>query len=886
MWRIVVQLRTNSQFSGQLSVKYSIKVVLLIIATMAAAQAADTADDPYRLNPAVKPQNQHLEMTLDPRELRYSGTTRIALDVMEKVDFILLHAQDMTIINADFGTSGALERADFEQLEHALLKISTGSTIAAGQYELKITFEDDFNTDSVSMYRVEENGRFHIFSQMEASEAREAFPCFDEPAYKIPWTLTLTVPANMMAVSNTPIERTRSAGEMKELVFAESAPMSSYLIAIAVGQFETVDIPGMSVPGRVVTTLGKKGLTELAVESTPKLLAGLESYFDTRYPYQKLDLIATPEFWYGAMENPGAIIYLDTALLIDPGNVDATRFRSIVGTNSHELAHQWFGDVVTMDWWVDLWLNESFASWMGDKIVEQVYPELDIAKSRMSTMFKTMDRDAQPASRPIRAPRLSTDNFLNDIGPAYSKGRIVINMFEKAVGEDQFRTGILEYMKRHQWGNATAVDFSKAIGIEADFDVPKAFASFMNQPGIPLVDAELLDDGRLALSQRRFVQAHDELAELQWTIPLTIRYGVDGKEYRQSLLLDDVKQVVELDHPGDVEWIYPNADQGGYYRWRMPPHQLQAVVDNAQEMLGPMERMGLVSNLTALLKADTIAADDYLAALASFSTERDPYVLDLIIDQLEVVRDALVSDDHQVDFAGMVKELLEPALQSIGTDVADNESNAVTTIRPRLLAWLIRDARDEILIDEFSTLADEFLARNTTLHSSLVPPALVAAAISGTAETYEQFKQRFENARTPTERGQMLFGLTQFESEEILLDLQHYSLSNAVRPREIMSFREQLVKRPGPRDLVLDYALNNFESFRARLPGNGLAIVPAVAKSCSLANAETATDFFSNPDHQVSGTLRILDTTTAAIKSCAALRQRELENASRYFSSL
>jgi len=829
---------------------------------------------------------QQLEMTLDPRKLHYSGITSIALEVTENVDAILLHAQDMTITGASFGKINALAPAEHESLEHALLKISTGATISPGYYELKIAFEDDFNSDSISMYRVEENGRFHIFSQMEASEAREAFPCFDEPAYKIPWNMTLTVPIEMTAVSNTPIEETRIDGEMKQLKFAESAPMPSYLIAIAIGEFETVDIPGMSVPGRVVTTLGKENLTGLAVESTPRLLKALEDYFDSQYPYQKLDLIATPEFWYGAMENAGAIVYLDRAILIDPDDVDAIRFRSIVGTNSHELAHQWFGDVVTMEWWVDLWLNESFASWMGDKIVEQVYPELDIAKSRMSSMFKTMDRDSQPSSRPIRAPRASTDNFLNDIGPAYSKGRIVINMFEKAVGEDEFRAGILEYMKRHEWGNASAVDFSRAIGIEADFDVPKAFESFMHQPGIPLVDVEVLDDGRLVISQRRFVQAHDELGDLQWTIPLTIRYGVDGEEFRQSLLLDDAKKIVELDHPGTVEWLYPNADQGGYYRWGLPSQQLQAVVDKAQEVLSPMERMGLVSNLTAMLNADTINADNYLAALASFSSERDPYVLQLIVDQLEVIRDALVSDDHNGEFAAMVGDLLRPALRSIGTDVTANESNAITTVRPRLLEWLIRDARDERLIKEFSARADAFLAGESNLHSSLVPPALVAAAINGNVNTYEQFKQRFENARTPTERAQMLVGLTQFESEDILLDLQHYSLGQTVRPREIMTFREQLTKRPQPRHLVLNFALGNFESFQKRLPGNGLAILPSVAKSCSLASAETATDFFSNPDHQVSGTLRILETTTAAIKSCAALRQRELENANRYFSSI
>ena len=846
--------------------------------------AVTGGDDPYRLNPAVQPLMQRLEMTLDPNLLRYSGATTITLDVLEDVDAILLHAQDMNIQAARIGHKGREKKAKFEQLEHSLLRITTGSTVSPGQYELIIEFEDDYNTDSVSLYRVEENDRFYLFSQMEASEAREAFPNFDEPAYKIPWQLTLTVPKNMLAITNTPVEDTQVIGAMKRVVFAESAPMPSYLIAIAVGDLETVDIPGMSIPGRVVTTRGKLPLTGLAVESTPILLAALEDYFDTKYPYQKLDIIATPEFWYGAMENPGAIIYLDRAILIDPDNADAARLRGIVATNSHELAHQWFGDVVTMDWWIDLWLNESFASWMGDKILERTYPELDIAKSRMSTMFKTMDRDALDSSRPIRAPRASTDNFLNDIGPAYSKGRIVINMFEKAIGEDRFREGILEYMRRHQWGNATAVDFAHAIGLEADFDVPKAFASFMHQAGIPLVEIDVLDDGRLALSQRRFMDAQDELPDLQWTIPLTVKYGINGKTHTQSLILDDRKKLVELEHGGPVEWIYPDAGQGGYYRWQLPPRLLQPLIDEAQTLLDPMERMGLLSNLTAMLKADEIDADQYLAALETFAAERDPYVLEIVIDQLTVVRDALVSTDQKSQFAAMVGRIIGPALTDIGMDVEDGEANAVTTIRPQLLTWMVQDARDQAIIAEFARRANDFLDGKGTLHASLLPPALSAAAITGDVTTYTQFKRRFENTSTPTERAHVLTGLASFESHDILLDLLNYSISEAVRPREIMTLREALLKRPAPRELVLSHALNNYATFAARLPGNGLAILPTVAKSCSLESAATAIDFFNNPDHQVSGTLRILDTTTADIKSCAALREREIGNADRYFA--
>lgn len=860
-------------------------LLLSLIVCYGGIATADTTSDPYRLNPDVQPATQQVEMTINPNLERYSGTTRIELDIRQPVDAILLHAQDLTIQNVRFGSGVQLSDSDFEILEHALLKVRTGSRIEPGHYQLEIDFEDDFNTDSVSMYRVEENGRFHIFSQMEASEAREAFPCFDEPAYKIPWQLSLTVPQDMMAVSNTPVEQTIVQGDMKKVVFAQSAPMPSYLIAIAVGEFETVDIPGMSVPGRVVTTLGKKHLTKLAVESTPKLLGGLEEYFDTPYPYKKLDLIATPEFWYGAMENPGAIIYVDRAILTDPASTDAKSIRGIIATNSHELAHQWFGDVVTMEWWEDLWLNESFASWMGDKIVGRAYPELEIDKARMSTVFKTMNDDSRPSSRPIRAPRKSTDNFLNDIGPAYSKGRIVINMFENAIGEEKFRAGILDYMKRNEWANATAIDFSRSIGLKADFDVPTAFASFMHQPGVPLVEVELLEGNRMAVSQRRFANAGDEMPDVQWTIPLTIKYGINDQVFTQTLVLDGPTKTIPLEHAGEVEWIYPNADHGGYYRWQIEQSLLSKIARQAQHLLNPLERMGLVANLTALLNSDEIDAEHYLAILETFSAERDPYVLDVFIDQLVVMRDALVSEDHKDQFAAYVRRTLSPALQSMGVDPVDDEKNAVTTVRPRLLEWLIRDGRDEAITDEFAHRAVAYLAEDEQLHLSLVPAALTAAAIRGDEKLYAEIKRRFEGARTPADRVQFRNALTDFEAQAILVDLQAYSVSDAVRPREIMLIRTELLKRPEPRELVLEFALGHYDQFRARLPGNGLAIVPSVAKGCSVDGAQRATAFFSDPDNQVPGTLRILETTVAQVKSCAALRSREIGNADRYFEN-
>jgi hypothetical protein len=299
-----------------------------------------------------------------------------------------------------------------------------------------------------------------------------------------------------------------------------------------------------------------------------------------------------------------------------------------------------------------------------------------------------------------------------------------------------------------------------------------------------------------------------------------------------------------------------------------------------------MERMGLVSNLTATLYAGELPANEYLAALASFSAERDPYVLDIVVDQLAVIKDALVSDTQKSSFAAFIGKLLGPAIESLGLDPVDGESNAVTTIRPKLLQKLIRDARNQTIITEFTKRGEAYLAGDLDLHASLISTALLATAITGDLETYATFKARFESATEPNARSRFLAALTYFDMPEVLADLQAYSISDAVRPSEMLSVRRLLLAQPENREPILDYALANYATFKARLPGNGLAGLPSVARSCSLKSIERAKEFFNNADHQVSGTLRVLDNVTASSQTCVTLRSRELQNADKYFESL
>jgi aminopeptidase N len=394
----------------------------------AAAETAAAAGDPYRLTSAVRPLAQQLTLRIDPARPDYSGKTTMDIEILRPTRLVRLHAEDMQIDSVTLGQGEETVGVTSRQAEHGLLQLEAETELAPGRYTLAIGFTNDFNTDGVGIHRNELDGRHYIFSQFEAVDAREAFPCFDEPGFKIPWQLTISTPEDQLAITNTPEASAQTASGWTTTEFAATPPLPSYLIAVAVGPFETVPIPGMSVPGRVVVPEGRSALTKFAVETTPPLLAFLEEYFGEPYPFSKLDLIATVGAFSGAMEHPGAITYSDFFLLLD-ANASARQRQMLLRVTAHELAHQWFGNLVTMQWWDDLWLNESFADWMADKTVAAVYPDTDHGSAELRTLFRIMDADASPATEPIRRTFRATDNFEDGVFLAYFKGKAVLGMF-------------------------------------------------------------------------------------------------------------------------------------------------------------------------------------------------------------------------------------------------------------------------------------------------------------------------------------------------------------------------------------------------------------------------------------------------------------------------
>ena len=835
------------------------------------AVVQEPASDPYRLASNVAPIAQQLSLNIDPQQTDYFGSTTIHIEVASQSADIRLHAQDMEITSLRLSSGDSELEVSHESGEHGILIISASSPFAAGTYELYIEFNNDFNSDGVGISRTEIDGEHYIFSQFEAIDARRAFPCFDEPGFKFPWQLTMTVPKDVTPITNTPEVSVTEQGDSKTVVFDTTPPLSSYLIAVVVGPYELVPIDGMSIPGRVAVPRGKTHLAAAAVETTPPILAYLEDYFGQPYPFKKLDLVAVNLPFPGAMEHPGAITYSDFFLLLDE-NASASDRSTLIKITAHEIAHQWFGNLVTMQWWNDLWLNESFADWMGDKAAHAVYPDFSGELSELRTQFRVMNGDGEASTKPIRHDFKATDNFQDGIFLSYYKGKAVLGMFEEAVGTEIFRDGVIRYLRKHSRQNAQAADLWAEINAGAEFDLATGIASFIDQPGMPLVTVTDLGGGRFEFAQSRIVTGGAEI-EQAWIIPLSYRYSAGDSVKTAQLVIDEASEIVDI--AGDVEWILPNADQRGYFRWSIPDEMLEQLGEDAGTHLNVRERMGLLTNLWSLLAADKLDGGDYLAAMQSLSSDTDADVLRALVSELTDLRRIFITPDLQSQFAVYLREMFEPVLDSLGSSPLPGDSNAIEGLRPQILLWLSVYGQDDHARAVVANTVDQYLAGETPM-SEAVDVALRSMPRWSGSELFAIYSERIAASKSPAERRSFVVALGSFREPEVVSEVLDYVLdSEALRAGEIATVLGRLFAAEENNAMLLQWAMQHDADLRASLSDGQMVGVPGLLMTCSVDTLDVIVDFYAAPERFVGGIEGELEDEVAEKTACAAFRQRE-----------
>ena len=830
-----------------------------------------------RLGTDVVPISQSVMLTVDPRKDDYSGSVTIDLEVKKATASFRFHAQDLTITSLTL--SGA--EVSFEAGAEGTVRVTSNAPLkSGGRHVLSVEFTNRFNRQAVGLYKMlTKDGEPYLFTQMEAIDARRAFPVWDEPSFKIPYQLTVTIPEQYDAVSNAPVAAESAKDGAKTIRFAPTKPLPSYLIALAVGQFDYTPIPGLGVPGRVVAPKGQGRLSKLATEITPPVLAALEKYFGSKYPFEKVDLIAVPEYWAGAMENPGAITYRDTILLVDSATATPSQRQNLIRVTAHELAHMWFGDVVTMEWWDDLWLNESFADWMGDKITDQLFPEFGHLVGELRGIQRVMNADARATTDPVRKKDMGPEDAMRNVGIAYDKGKAVLTMFEQWIGPGKFRQGVLEHIKSNVWGNANASEFFASLAKHAPAGTVAALETFILQPGIPLVEVELAGANEVRLTQTRF--ATGTAPPQTWRIPVTIRYSDGSKERTASILLDKPSRTVILEG-ARIDWLFPHAHASGYYRWKLPAHSMAALAHRASSVLELKERLAFIGNAGALFSNGTIHGDAYLELLSRFANDPEPQVLSAMMGALGQIRTTFDTAENRAAFASYLRRTLGPALSRIGITPKEGEPYTVTGLRPELLTTLAIYGQDERVWEFVREELPKYLKDPSTLHPTLAGPLVVLSAMRGDEALFEEYRKRFETAALPADRSRYLAGLGRFRDPALKKKAREYALTGPVRANELFALFG-VSETPEERDEAFEWFATNYDAIMKRLPPAFAYGLPSLASGCEPHRVARAREFFVG--RKVPGVERRLAQVEEQVTECAALKAREMRAVSDFLAA-
>ncbi|RKZ13934.1 hypothetical protein DRQ53_10675 [bacterium] len=865
-------------FSFHPAARSVLLVAICLLMSTTATLADEAFEDPWRLDPIASPDFQSVDLVLDPGQREYTGSTRIEMTLHEDSDRFQLQAFEMDIDGVTIAGQAGQFELTVEEGEEALQTLIAPQVLPAGTYVLSIDFHNDYDIRATSLYKVTAEDEDYLFTQFEATDARGAFPCFDEPQYKIEWQIALTVPAGDIALSNTPVEETSTVDGMQRTLFMRTRPMPSYLIALAVGPFELVEVEGTSIPTRIVTPKGKAHMAAEAARNTPPVLAALEDYFGRPYPYRKLDLVAVPEFLPGAMENVGLITYRDTILLLDPENVTVAQKRTLSSVNAHEIAHQWYGNLVTMEWWDDLWLNESFATWMGHKITNEVFPEFNLKVTSVRGTEGAKDSDTSAATEAIRAPVMSNSVFESmDASITYMKGEAVLAMFENFVGEENFREGVRNYINKHEWGSATGGDLLDDLSESTGVDFHTAMGTFLDQPGVPDVSVTPLGDGKVELSQTRFSFIDQDLPQEQpWQIPVVLKYS-DGKQVREHrTLLTGPSEIIELPDGANPEWIHPNSEEMGYYRWEVDPAQLMEMIAISVDEFSPRERVALVSQVSAQLRAGRINGGDYLAMSTALMQDPHPEVLNTALGNLGEVRQAFVTPELMPAFRSWVRQNVGPAVELYGLTPGEDEAEGVSLLRPSLIAWMGNWGEDPEVRLFARQVADSYLQDPDLVDASIAGACLRVAAIDGDWKLYNAYKKAFEAATVPAERSRYLAGLGRFAKPAMQDAALALALSGDLRPQELFTIPMGVGMHSWEQpDRMWTWFVANYDRIIELMPPQFKTYMPFFAGGCEEERLVAAREFFAIEEHQAPGQDRIMERVSEGVIECADLRRRE-----------
>jgi alanyl aminopeptidase len=865
-------------------------LILLWMVPSLGALAAPTAAQPpqLRLGDAARPIGYEIALTLRPEAAGFPGRVVIDLELRETTSVLWLHGKELQIETASLSAGGAEQTATVLDGGDEWVGFAVDEPVGPGPARLTVRYEGLLPEDEIAgLFRRQVGGEWYIFSQLEASDARRVFPCFDEPAFKVPFQLTLTVAEDQQAFSNTPVEsETEAAAGMKTIRFRRTRPLPSYLLAMAVGPFEVVDtgrFGGKETPVRIITPRGRSAEAAWAAESTGPILEALEAYFGTPYPYEKLDQIAVLNFG-GAMENPGLVTYDQRLILSKPEDDTVPRRRRYALVCAHELAHMWFGDLVTMAWWDDTWLSESFATWMANRTIERWRPDWDIQVSTVRRRGGAMRADSLDTARRMRQPIESSHDIANAFDSiTYEKGASVLEMFEAWVGEERLRRAVRDYLTRHADGNATSDDFLAALERAAGEEVSEAFASFVDQNGVPVVTTRLDcgDEGlpRLSLTQKRYLPAGSAAAaERTWRIPVCVEFGAGGTVGRECVLLAEREATLPLGSAaGCPDWVLPNSDMAGYYRVDCGEGLLDGLLSGAGRHLSLVERVGVIDDLRAQVLAGRLPYGEALARIPVVLEDRNRHIVGATVSIVDDVADDLVPAGMESDFARFVRAMYGEQARALGWAAKPDDDDDTRLLRETLLPLVADEGAAPELIAQARALAGRWLDDRAAIEPEMVEHVLAVAARHGDEALWKRLYEQAKSTGEEEDRARLLAGMGGFADPVLVARNLEIGLSEEFPILEILPLLFGALQEPTTREMAFAHVRRNFDGWAGRLPEAFRGFMPHTASwFCDEAAARDVEGFFRPRVEDLAGGPRSLDQTLEVIRLCAAKRALHL----------
>jgi len=850
-----------------------------ILAVLAFALTTLSLAAAQRLPEVAAPENYKLTFTPDLDKATFEADETISIRVLKPTSEITLNAVEIEFHEVTITSGGNTQKARVTpDKAKEMVVLAVEKPLPAGAAIVHITYTGILNSEMRGLYLgKDDQGRKYAASQFEATDARRAFPSFDEPAYKATFDITAVADKGLVAISNQKIvSDAPGPGDKHTVRFATTVKLSSYLAALVVGNFEYIEGEADGIPIRVYSTPGKKEMGKFALESAEHVLSYYDKYFNIKYPYGKLDLVGLPDFSAGAMENAGCITFREVLLQIDEkqGSVDLKK--TIASVIAHEMAHQWFGDLVTMQWWDDIWLNEGFATWMSSKPVQAWKPEWNFNLDDVSGTGGTLNTDSLANTRPIHQAAETPGQIIELFdGIAYGKAASVLRMLESYLGEQTFRAGVNAYIEKHQYANATADDFWGAQAQTSKKPVDQIMPTFVKQAGAPFINVKSQCSGNtttVTLDQRRYYYDREKLQASNdelWQIPMCMKSSTGAQKCE---VLTRKEQTVTL--PGCSTWVLANAGATGYYRAGYQPDAVRALAGDAESKLSPAERIALQSDIWASVRVGREPVGDYLAFAQGLGSDRNRAVLEDVLGRLNFVGQYLVTDSDRESYRAWLRQYLTPILKDVGWEPKPGESDEHRTLRARVFNSLGYDARDPEVLAQARKLAEKALDDPASVDREMAGGALTLAALNGDQAFYDRLMTAIKNPKSPEEYYMYLFTLPQFTDPKLLQRTLDYAISPDVRSQDALGVVTSVMANPQGEKQAWDFVLAHWDAVqKVGGPFASAQVVGSTGSFCDAHMRDQVVDFYAA--HKIEAAERTYRQAIERINNCVDLKSQQ-----------